>query len=89
VAVKRSTASPSRVPAHVIEWMGARVIAPTSTGPREGVVTSVGAATGLKKLNTPLHICIDDGPVVYLMASEVTRIGSRSKKHEELDKLAT
>lgn len=79
------TRSSSRVPKHVLEWMGARVLAPTASGPREGLVTHVGKRMGVKALNTQLHVCIDDGPVVYVHASEVVRLANRTKAHQELD----
>lgn len=88
MGVARGMRSPSRVPAHVLQWMGVRVLAPTTTGAREGIVTHVGKRQGIKALDSQLHVCIDNGPVVYVFAREVTVIAPRSTEHKELDEIA-
>lgn len=78
------------VPAYVREWVDKVVVAPTSTVPRKGVVTSVRKQRIKSDYAIIAHVAIYDGPLVICNVRELhVLVGEYSAQQEKQQSVAS
>lgn len=75
---------PTKLPAYVTEWVGARVEVLTSRGREHGTVSEARKFRGTDAMVVRLNVLLDSGGLKYAFATEVIRIASPSKTNMEI-----
>jgi hypothetical protein len=87
MGVKRTGYVPPKVPGYVTYWVGKEVLAPTSSEPKRGYVTSVRAQSVGGQKCIYAHVAIHDGPMVYCPVKALLVLADRSSEHGKQDEL--